>query len=104
MTAGYKDFVDQNVRLIILKALAMETNASLNDSLLERELEVFGYKRTREYLRNQMRWLETEAGAVRISTAGTALIATLTGQAAIMSSAASFSKVSSDRATWSDEP
>jgi len=78
MTAGYKDFVDQNVRLIILKALAMETNASLNDSLLERELEVFGYKRTREYLRNQMRWLETEAGAVRISAAGTALIATLT--------------------------
>ncbi len=78
MSAGYKDFVDQNVRLIILKALAMETNASLNDSLLERELEVFGYKRTREYLRNQMRWLESEARAVRISAAGTAIIATLT--------------------------
>jgi hypothetical protein len=78
MATSYKDFVDQNVRLIILKALAGEDHASMNDALLEYQLELFGYRKTREYLRNQMRWLESEAGAVRLEEAGTALIATLT--------------------------
>lgn len=78
MTDGYKAFVDENVRLIILKALAEENNGSLNDALLERELERFGYAKTREYLRNQISWLETEVAAVTTTVAGTALIATLT--------------------------
>ncbi len=76
--SGYSAFIDENVRLIILKALSMEVNGSLNDSLLERELERFGYHKPRSYLRNQLRWLETTGSAVRVNEAGTALIATLT--------------------------
>lgn len=78
MSAGYHAFVDENIRLIILRALGEVDNASLNDSLLAHELERFGYSKTREYLRNQMRWLETEVGAVRTMAPGTALVATLT--------------------------
>ncbi|OKP69617.1 hypothetical protein BTE77_27900 [Ensifer adhaerens] len=78
MAPNYKDFVDQNVRLVILKALALESHASLNDALIEYQLQLFGYNRTREYLRNQLRWLENEAGAIRIEEHGSAWIATLT--------------------------
>lgn len=78
MAEGYKAYVDENVRLIILKALSEEDNASLNDSLLDRELERFGYRKTRDYLRNQLRWLDSEVGAVKVTNAGSAVIATLT--------------------------
>nr|WP_278437064.1 hypothetical protein [Brucella anthropi] len=78
MSADYSTYVDENARLIILKALAMEINGSMNDSLLGHQLERFGISKPRSYLRNQMRWLENTAGAVRITEAGTALIATLT--------------------------
>lgn len=77
MSTSYPDFVDRNVRLIILKALAEQVNSSLNDALLQAVLETFGHTRTREYVRNQLAWLESEAGAVKTTIAGTATIATL---------------------------
>nr|DAO37997.1 MAG TPA: hypothetical protein [Caudoviricetes sp.] len=78
MDAEYRAYLDENIRLIILKALAAESNASLNDYAIEKALEEFGYNKTREYIRNQISWLETEASAVRTRSPGTAIIATLT--------------------------
>jgi hypothetical protein len=48
----------------------------LNETLLSRVLETFGHRRSRDYLRDQLRWLE-EIGAVTLAEAGTVLIAEL---------------------------
>lgn len=74
----YKAYIEQNIRLIILKALADQENASLNDWAIGKELEGFGYNKTPEFIRNQMLWLEKTVGAVRTWTLGTAMMASLT--------------------------
>ena len=67
-----------NARLVILKALAQQSDYRLNDSILQMELQVFGINKGRGYLRNQLKWLEAEADAVKLREAGTAIIAELT--------------------------
>jgi hypothetical protein len=75
---GYDAWREENIRLIILKALAGEDGALMNDYGVGKELEQFGYRKTREYIRNQLLWLESEVGAVRTWEAGTAMMAELT--------------------------
>lgn len=75
---GYSDHYDATARLTILRALANETDYRLNDTLLMRTLEAFAIKRGRGYLRNQLRWLEQEASAVKLHEVGTVMIAELT--------------------------
>lgn len=75
---GYSDHFDATARLTILKALASEVDYRLNDTLLMRTLEAFAIKRGRGYLRNQLRWLEQEAGAVRLHEVGSVIVAELT--------------------------
>lgn len=75
MFEGYGDHYDAEARLVILKALGGETDYRLSDSMLTTMLEAFAIKRGREYVRNQLRWLEHSAGAVKLTVAGTALIA-----------------------------
>jgi repressor of nif and glnA expression len=78
MFEGYSKFVNENVRLTLLKALAAQHSYRLNDGLLLKELEVFGHNKPREYVREQLRWLEETVGAVKLTEAGTALIAEIT--------------------------
>jgi hypothetical protein len=73
----YDDFQDRDIRLIILRALAAEDNATMHEGRLEIELKRFGYSKTRDYIRNQLTWLEKEAGAVRNIVQGTVMVATL---------------------------
>jgi hypothetical protein len=72
--------IREQARLIMLRELAVQPNYALNDSLLAATLEAFGVYRPREWVRDEMRWLET-MGAVGITEvsaeAGTVLIATL---------------------------
>lgn len=75
---GYNDWIDENVRLIILKELAGQDDATLNVFILGKVLETFSYKKTPDYIRNQLLWLEKQAGAVRTAVAGTEMTATLT--------------------------
>ncbi len=75
---GYSEHYDATARLTILRALANETDYRLNDTLLMRTLEAFAIKRGRGYLRNQLRWLEQEASAVKLHEVGTVMIAELT--------------------------
>jgi hypothetical protein len=77
MVKDYRTAFDANARLVILRALAGEANVSLNDALLLAELERFGILKSKDYLRIQLAWLESEAGAVKLREAGTAIIATL---------------------------
>lgn len=78
MFDGYGDHYDANARLVILKALAQQTDYRLNDAMLAKALEAFAINKGRGYLKNQLRWLQEEASAVTISNMGTAIIAELT--------------------------
>lgn len=78
MFEGYVDHYDANARLVILKALAEQTDYRLNDAMLAAALQAFAINKGRSYLKNQLKWLEAEAGAVTVSRMGTAVIAELT--------------------------
>lgn len=75
---SYEDFVASDARLIILRELAGQTGGTLNETLIVKVLDTFGHRRSREWVRTQMRKL-AELGAVRLTEAGTVLIAEITG-------------------------
>lgn len=75
---GFSDHYDETARLTILKALAEQTDFRLNETMIQAALEIFAIRRGRDYLRNQLRWLEHSAGAVKLREVGTVLIAELT--------------------------
>lgn len=71
---GYEEYLITDARLVILKELAGMPDGRLNEALLTKVLDVYGYNRSREWVRTQMRKLE-ELGAVRLAEAGTVLVA-----------------------------
>jgi hypothetical protein len=73
----FRTFIAADVRLIILRELAAQPDYRLNETLLARVLETFGHRKSRDYLRDQLRWLE-EMGVATLTEAGTVLIAELT--------------------------
>ena len=75
--SSYDQFMTEDARLTILKALAAENDLRLNERLIAANLDRFGHRRSREWVRTQMRKLE-ELGAVKLTEAGTVLIAELT--------------------------
>lgn len=74
---SYPDLVAEDGRLCILKELARQIDGRMNEVSLMHVLDVFGIRRTREWVRTQMRMLE-QLGAVTITEAGTVLVAELT--------------------------
>jgi hypothetical protein len=75
----YKTWVDENIRLIILKDLSdPKSGGSTNTFLIQKSLERFSYKKTRDYIRNQLLWLEENVGAVVTRTEGTETSAIIT--------------------------
>jgi hypothetical protein len=75
---SYADHAAADCRLIILKALAGETDHRLNETLLQKILESFGHTKSRDYVRTQLNRLES-LGAVRLSAAGSIVVAELLG-------------------------
>jgi hypothetical protein len=73
----FRQYIAADVRLIILRELAAQPDYRLNETLLSRVLETFGHRKSRDYLRDQLRWLG-EMGAVTLTKAGTIMIAELT--------------------------
>lgn len=71
------DIIRNEARLIILRALADEPRYSLNEALLQAQLETFGIARARSWVREELRRLE-DLGGVTLTEAGSVLIATLT--------------------------
>lgn len=74
---SYEDFAASDARLIILRELASQTGGTLNETLLVKVLDTFGHRRSRDWVRTQMRKL-ADLGAVRLTEAGTVLIAEIT--------------------------
>lgn len=67
----------EDCRLIILRELSMQVDYRLNEVLLAKALEIFGHRRSREFVRTQINKLG-ELGAVRSVSAGTVMVATIT--------------------------
>lgn len=73
----YNKIIREEARLIILKALAEQTNESLSSSLLEPVLARFAIHQERAWIHQQLEYLRT-MDAVSIVDAGSVKIATLT--------------------------
>lgn len=69
--------VDEDARLVILRALALRPDGRLNESLLADVLDQFGHSRTRDWLRTQLHRL-AELGALELSEAGSVMVAAIT--------------------------
>jgi hypothetical protein len=74
---GYKERVETDARLVILRALAAENDGRLNETLIAANLDLSGHRRSREWTRTQLRFL-TDLGALELTEAGTVLIAEIT--------------------------
>lgn len=74
---SYDEFMTKAARLVILKELAQQADGRLNEVILERVLDVFGHRRSRDWIRTQLRKLQ-ELGAVHVDEVGTVMVATLT--------------------------
>lgn len=62
---SFSDLVTKDARLRILQALQRQTDHRLGDTMLVPELDSWGHRRTREWIRTQLRAL-AELGAVDI--------------------------------------
>jgi repressor of nif and glnA expression len=69
--------VRPDARLIILKALAAQTNESLHSGFIEEELRKFMIDRPRAWLHSELDWLD-QMGAVTLIKPGSVVVATLT--------------------------
>jgi hypothetical protein len=73
----YAERVRQDARLIMLKALAAQTDERLHSGYLVEELLRFGIDRTREWVHGELDWL-ADMGAVTLIKPGSVVVATLT--------------------------
>lgn len=71
------DRFETEARLAILGELSRQPDGRLNETLLDASLTAQGYSRSRDWLRTQLRKM-SELGAVRLTEAGTLLIASIT--------------------------
>lgn len=74
---NFADYLTQDARLVILKELAFQSDGRLNEVLLEKVLDTFGHRRSREWIRTQLSKL-AELGAISLAEVGTVQIATIT--------------------------
>lgn len=72
--ANLAEGIAQEARLKILRELAGQTDGRLSDILLKRTLDIYGYRRDRDWIRTQMRKL-ADLGAVSLHEAGEVLFA-----------------------------
>ena len=70
------DHVEEAARLLILRELAAQRDARLNEVALIQALDVFGVSRTREWVRTQLNVLQ-DLGAIRVADVGDFRVATL---------------------------
>lgn len=77
LAMDFAQIMQEEARLIILKALGEQTNESLNSSMLEPVLAQFAIHMPRAWVHQQIDYLELMS-AVKVVNAGTVKIATLT--------------------------
>lgn len=70
------DRVAEDARLVILRELADQTDSRSNDSVLSRVLDAYGVRRSREWIRTQLRAL-AQLDAVSIREVATVMVVEL---------------------------
>lgn len=78
--SGMSDFAAHyraDARLVCLRKLASWPDGSLSSKMLWRELLTFGFNEDREWVEEEMRYLE-KMDAIRLTEAGSVLIGTIT--------------------------
>ncbi len=78
MTQNYADYMNEHVRLAVLRLLAEQPTYSANDSVLTTAVGALGLPCTRDQMRHQLAWLG-EIGMVTLLSPLTGVtVATLT--------------------------
>lgn len=68
------DGIAEDARLMVLRHLAGQTDARSSDLVLERVLATYGIRRSRDWLRTQLRKL-AELDAIKLEEVGTIIVA-----------------------------
>lgn len=75
---NFSELKTADMRLAMLRSIA-DDGYSLNESMLQAVLEMYGHSVTRDRVRTEMRWLE-EQGLVENEDVAGILVAALTGR------------------------
>ena len=73
---SFDEHLTKDARLVILRELAKQTDNRLNETILTAVLDTFGHRRSRDWVRNQLRVL-ADIGALTITEVGSIMIAEL---------------------------
>lgn len=74
---NYEERLTADARLVMLRAMYAQTDYRLNEAILESELDRFGHRRSRQWVRTQLEALR-ELGAVSVTEAANVKIGGLT--------------------------
>jgi len=77
---SFAELAAQDIRLVMLRTMAEDGN-SLNESMLQSVLEMFGHSVSRDRVRTELRWLE-EQGLIHVEDVLGVLVGRLTGRGA----------------------
>lgn len=73
----YSDYAIRDLRLVLLRSLEKQPKYTASEVILQKEAEAFGHSRSRDHIRNELRFL-ADVGAVRAIEESGYMIATLT--------------------------
>jgi len=71
----FAQVVNADARLVILKSLLLSPSGQMNETLIDEALRRFGHNRTREWVRQQLRFL-ADQGAVVLQEAWRDVVST----------------------------
>ncbi len=74
---NYEDFNARDARLIMLRELYSQPDGRLNETILSQVLDMFGHKRSREWVRSQLLKMQ-DIGAVSTKQVGSVFVAAIT--------------------------
>ncbi len=75
--SDFSKYAVMDLRLVLLRCLKDQPAYSANDSILQHEAQRFGLNRSRDVIKNELRWL-ADMGAVKLQDLGAVLVAKLT--------------------------
>ena len=75
---AYQDMLNQDQRLVILRSLG-DVNGTANDSILNKMLDAYGHKISRDQVKTHLFWLE-EQGLITLDSVLNTEVATITGR------------------------
>lgn len=78
---SFNELITEDIRLVILRALAEDAGYSLNESVLHQVLSLFGHKVSRDRVKTELSWL-CEQGLVTLEHVASVYVATITRRGA----------------------